>query len=140
MNDRVALDSSALVAILNAEPEEARFETVIDCAPLVIGWPTILETRIWCLRHSTLERQRWLDDLIGDPRTLAVPFDEALEQRAHQAYASFGKGRHPAKLNFGDCMAYAVARQYDLPLLFKGGDFGQTDVRVHPASVLAPPG
>jgi len=66
-----------------------------------------------------------------------VAFDGALERIAAEAFSMFGKGRHPAKLNFGDCMAYAVAKARDLPLLFKGGDFGLTDVRIHEVSVIS---
>lgn len=55
---------------------------------------------------------------------------------ARSAFDQFGKGRHRAALNYGDCMTYAIAMAEGLPLLFKGGDFGLTDVRVHPASVL----
>lgn len=140
MNAEVALDSSALVAVLNREAEAVAFDKVIGETPCIVGWPTIFETRIWAVRNLGRGESGWLNDLLGSTGLRCVPFDGDLERWAHEAYANFGKGKHPAKLNFGDCMAYAVARQYDLPLLFKGGDFGQTDIRVHPASLCAPTG
>ncbi len=69
-----------------------------------------------------------------------MPFDGPIEAIALHAFERSGKGRHPAALNFGDCLSYAVARHLDVPLLFKGGDFGLTDIVPHPASVIiAPP-
>ena len=74
--------------------------------------------------------------MLAEPTIACVAFDGAVEPYAVQAFDLFGKGRHPARLNFGDCMAYAVAKHLDLPLLFKGGDFGKTDIAIHPASVI----
>jgi ribonuclease VapC len=132
----MAIDSSVLVAILNEEPEAEAFLNAINMSERMIGWPTILETRIWTIRNRPEGLQPWLDGLLNSPITSVIDFNGALEALAAQAYAQFGKGRHPAKLNYGDCMAYAVARHQNLPLLFKGADFGLTDVKVHPHSVL----
>lgn len=136
MTEPFAVDSSVIVAILKAEPEAAQFTAAINGGTRIVGWGTLFETRIWTIRNDADQRQPWLDGFIRSPLTLAVPFDGALEQMASLAYATFGKGRHPAQLNFGDCMAYAVAQKYDVPLLFKGADFGCTDLKIHPASVV----
>ncbi|PZO02975.1 MAG: pilT protein [Hyphomicrobiales bacterium] len=70
----------------------------------------------------------WVDEFLDNERIDIIPFDEALSDLAFEAYRRFGKGRHPAKLNMGDCAAYALATSRGWPLLFKGEDFTQTDV------------
>jgi ribonuclease VapC len=132
----VAVDSSVLIAILNEEPETEAFLGALAGSNFVIGWPTIFEVRIWCHRRLTEVKQPWLEAWFSSDTTRIVAFDGELEALASDAYGRFGKGRHPAGLNFGDCMAYAVARWHDAPLLFKGGDFARTDIAVHPASVV----
>ena len=69
-----------------------------------------------------------LDDLIRDAALEVVAHDRRLAQIARQAFLRFGKGRHPARLNCGDCAAYALAKSLTIPLLFKGSDFAQTDI------------
>ena len=69
-----------------------------------------------------------LDILIGELAIEIVPFDEEQARQSRAAFVRFGKGRHPAALNFGDCVSYALARSRALPLLFKGTDFTKTDV------------
>ena len=136
MTPDIAVDSSVLVAIAKKEIEASSFVEVLGAAWTAIGWPTVFEVRLWMIRNKRHEGSEWLDKLVSSPQTLAVDFDGPHEALARDAYDQFGKGRHPAKLNYGDCMAYAVAKSRDLPLLFKGGDFGLTDIRIHPASVL----
>lgn len=136
MTGRAAVDSSALIAILNREPEAIHFLTVLDRIEALVGWTTVFETRIWSLRRNVQQRSRWFDLWLNGPTVTFVDFDRELESLASAAFERFGKGLHPAGLNFGDCMSYAVAIQHDIPLLFKGGDFGRTDVRVHPGSVV----
>jgi len=130
----VAIDSSALVAVLNLEPDGEGFAATLIESPAIIGAPTVLEVRIWCLRQLGRSGDPWLEDWLDRRSTRVVPFDTALERLAASAYDRFGKGCHSAALNFGDAMTYAVAVHHDLPLLFKGRDFGKTDVRVHQAS------
>jgi len=77
---------------------------------------------------------RDLDLFIAKAQVSLVPVDEEQADLARRAYRKFGKGRHPAGLNFGDCFSYALSRALELPLLFKGNDFSQTDVECHPAS------
>jgi ribonuclease VapC len=132
----LAVDSSALIAIVNGEPEAATFENALVDGSPNIGWPTIFETRIWLLRRGGGQAGRWFEAWLDRPSTTAVPFDGELERLAARASERFGNGRHPAGLNFGDCMAYAVARHHDAPLLFKGSDFARTDITVHEASVV----
>jgi ribonuclease VapC len=79
---------------------------------------------------------RWLEDFIDDEGVSVVPFSRQMADVASQAFTVFGRASgHPAKLNFGDCMAYAVSAVMRAPLLFKGRDFGETDVMAHPASI-----
>lgn len=132
----VAVDASALVAIIKGEPEADAFLAALDSSFGVIGWPTVLEVRIWCLRRLGSREEPWLAGWLAEPTTRLVAFDSALEALAAAAYDRFGKGRHSAGLNFGDCMSYAVARRQQLPLLFKGGDFARTDLTPHPASTF----
>ena len=124
MRTRLALDSSVLIAILNGEHEGGDLLQVLADGQPVIGAPTVLEARLWCLRRLDSLSSALLDDLLADHDTDVVAFDAELERIAASAYARFGKGRHPAALNFGDAMSYAVAARHQLPLLFKGGDFG----------------
>ncbi len=131
-----AVDTSVIVAILKREPEVTQFEAVLVRSSWIIGWPTVLELRIWMLRNPEIAGRDFVGMLENDPNVCFADFNRALESLAAQAYANFGKGRHAAKLNYGDCMAYAVAKHHDVPLLFKGADFGQTDVRLHPLSVM----
>lgn len=131
----MAVDSSVLVAILNREAEGSAFAAVLARSPVFIGWPTVLETRLWITKHAPALGD-WLNAFITRDITTAVAFGLEHERLASEAFERFGKGRHPAALNYGDCMAYAIARSADAPLLFKGSDFGQTGLQVHPASVL----
>ena len=83
-----------------------------------------------------MRSQIFLNEITSDPSVHLIAFDRPLEALAGDAYAKFGKGRHPAKLNYGDCVTYAVAKHHDVPLLFKGADFGHTDVKIHSTSVM----
>jgi ribonuclease VapC len=130
------VDSSVMVAILNQEAEADHFLSILSAQQRLIGWPTIFETRIWTIRHRPDSENPWLDFFIGSELTRAIAFDGQLEKLSARAYRQFGKGHHLAQLNYGDCMAYAVAKRHDVPLLFKGADFAQTDVKVHPNSVV----
>ncbi len=133
------VDSSVIVAIIKEEPEATELEAVLIGGGWAIGWPTVFEIRLWARRNASKTRYGVVADILTDPGIAKIDFDGALEARAFFAFDHFGKGLHRASLNFGDCMAYAVAQYLDLPLLFKGGDFGQTDVKVHPASVILDP-
>lgn len=123
------VDSSALVAIVFREPgHEQLIEKATGAASAGIGTPTLAETGLvfgWRLRRDPRDLLvRLLDELGIDE----VPFGEAHWREAVAAYLRFGKGRHKAQLNFGDCLTYAVARLADEPLLFTGNDFTETDL------------
>lgn len=124
------LDSSAVLSIVFREPEYDVLVAKTLAAPLAgIGTPTLVETgvvltaRLGNVRRGLLER--FLDEFQVDE----VPFGERHWRVAVDAYERFGRGRHPASLNFGDCLAYACAQVADDELLFVGDDFSRTDVR-----------
>lgn len=131
-----AVDSSAIIAILNNEAERDRFFNVMAKSDVFIGCPTIVEIRLWVTRRLDQGHESLLSEMLGSSNVNTIAFDDAHEVIASRAYRTFGKGRHPAKLNYGDCMAYAVAMRHNVPLLFKGADFGHTDVKVHPMSAI----
>jgi ribonuclease VapC len=130
----IVVDSSALVAVLLEEDDAPRFASLLLVAPLAMSAFTLFETRtvLWRSRDPTLVEE--LEDFVGDLTIALYPFDDRASELAFAAYRTFGKGTHPAKLNLGDCASYALAKSLDAPLLYKGGDFAQTDVR----SALAP--
>ncbi|MCW2286294.1 ribonuclease VapC [Rhodoblastus acidophilus] len=130
----IALDTSAIVAIALAEPEAESFKTVLRENALLIGWPTLFETRIVLAAKGFSNAGAIVAQLAATPNVTALPFDAKHFSAAEAAYERFGRGRHPAGLNMGDCFAYAVAAVAKAPLLFKGLDFGQTDILRHPAS------
>lgn len=125
----IAIETSALVALLFGEPEADRIAARLEATDTVlIGAPTALEFRMVVLGQSTRAAADAGSALIAKPPFMIVPFGEDHLQAAAEAFDRFGKGRHPARLNYGDCMAYAVAAIADCPLLFKGDDFRHTDV------------
>jgi ribonuclease VapC len=126
----IAVDSSALIAILDDEPERAAFAAAIaDADRLLVSAVSVHETGLVMFgRH----RSAGLDDLwelLGFIGAEIVPFDEAQVRAALSAFARYGKGVDPkSRLNLGDCAAYALAKSHGIPLLFKGDDFRATDV------------
>lgn len=131
----LVVDTSALTAILLGEPEALDLLKVLVgasqvgiCAPNRNEFLVVMQARLGDLGVE-LARSFLLAQ-----RVLTVPLDEALADSAFDAYRRFGKGRHPAGLNFGDCLAYALARREQVPLLFKGDDFSRTDVLLALAS------
>jgi ribonuclease VapC len=125
----IALDTSAIAAIALAEPQARAFAEIIGSERCLIGWPTVLESHM-VLKSVPLRRGLDVLELVlTAPRLHVVVFNGRLFEEARLAFDRFGRGRHRAKLNFGDCMAYAVAKANDIPLLYKGDDFRLTDVR-----------
>ena len=125
----IALDSSALIAILLHEPEADMLVDAIERADrLLIGAPTLLECRIVAAGKSP-RLPGDVRELIDGIRPETIDFTARHLEAATDAFERFGKGRHSAALNFGDCMAYAVARVAGCPLLYKGQDFARTDIR-----------
>lgn len=130
----IAVDTSAILAIALGEPEEERFKDILRQNELVIGWPTLFETRIVLTAKGFSKAETIVARLSETPNVTTVAFDEIHYHAAQAAYETFGKGRHTAALNMGDCFSYAVASVARAPLLFKGDDFGKTDLICHPAS------
>jgi ribonuclease VapC len=123
------LDSSALIAVLLREDGRERLLDAIDSAPeVVIGTPTVVESSIVLVRRFGLVGRLMLSRFLGRYSVVVLPFDERHWNAAADAFVRFGKGRHPARLNYGDCMTYAMARVAGAPLLFVGGDFARTDL------------
>lgn len=123
----VVIDSSAFIAILNQEPEAGAFSLVMRHHRYrAMASSTYLECAIVMSRWRAGRFE--LDDWLLRETIVVVPVDHTLAQIAADAFARYGKGRHPAGLNFGDCFAYALARSLNAPLLFKGDDFSRTDV------------
>ena len=121
-------DTSALMAILQREEDSPRFILAVTGAAAVrISAGTALEAHIVAL-HLGVSRE--LQELLDEIGVEIVPFDARQAELAADGYRRFGKGRHRAGLNFGDCFAYALAKAADEPLLFKGDDFAHTDVSI----------
>jgi len=132
----IVLDSSILVGIIKGEDDTAPLLELVSGEDCAIGAPTLVKTRAWCTINLAARSSRWLEDLIDRAPVAVVPFGRDMADLASAAFKRFGTASgHPAKLNFGDCMAYAVAMVMRSPLLFKGADFGRTDVMAHPASI-----
>ncbi len=125
----MVIDSSALAAILLGEPEQHRFNTLIDSDRVrLVSAATLVEISIVIEARKGQLGIAELDLLIRRAQIEIVPVTVEHAQIARSAYHKFGKGRHPAKLNFGDCFAYALARATGEPLLCKGPEFGRTDL------------
>ena len=124
------VDSSALVAILRDEPEAAAcLRAIYAAGQCRISAANFLEAAIVIDAGRSPVASRRLDDLLRELGIAIEPVTEAQARIAREAYRDFGRGSdHPAQLNFGDCFAYALARQSGEPLLFKGDDFTHTDV------------
>ena len=125
----MVVDTSALIAILLLEPEAERFTMAIaDARPRLLSAANLLEAGIVIEGRLGLEAGGDLDQFVTDVDLEVEPVTVAQVRVARQAYRIYGRGNHPAGLNFGDCFAYALAKTTGLPLLFKGDDFAQTDI------------
>lgn len=102
---------------------------MLEADALEIGAPTLVECMIVVGRADGEDGIDGLSDFLRRVGIVVVPFDEPHTEVASQAFLGFGKGRHPAGLNYGDCMTYATARHADRPLLYVGDDFAQTDIQ-----------
>lgn len=125
------IDVSALLAVLLNEPERSRFEEAIAADPYPrISAASYLEAGIIADSRRDPMRSRYLDTFLASAEIAIEPVTAEQAVIARTAYRDFGKGSgHPAKLNFGDCFSYALAKAYDEELLFKGDDFSHTDIR-----------
>ena len=131
----MVIDTSALVAIFQNEPERRKFNEAIEAAEVrSMSTASFVETSIILESRFGADGVRDLDLFINKAQISLAPVDEDHAHLARDGFRKYGKGRHPASLNYGDCFSYALARSRDEPLLFKGRDFSQTDVECHPAS------
>lgn len=125
----IAVDTSAIIAIMQSEPEAAAFTRQMEQAATTYMSAVSLQQALMVLtsRRGDLV---WplLDSIIRGLEVEIVAHDERLARIAADAFLRFGKGRHPARLNCGDCASYALAKSLNIPLLFKGTDFAQTDI------------
>lgn len=125
----MVVDTSAILAILFDESDAARFASAIAGSDRrLISAGSLLEAAIVVDNQVGLGAGRQLDAFLDRAGITVEPVTEDHVRIARQAYLDFGKGNHPAGLNFGDCFAYALAKTENEPLLFKGSDFSQTDV------------
>lgn len=127
----MVLDSSALVAILLGEPERPGFLRLVDEADMVLlSAASALETAIVIENRRGLVGGNELDLFLQRASVEIVPVDSEQFSVARHAWRRYGKGRHPAALNLGDCFVYALAKVSAEPLLAKGEDFGKTDLQL----------
>ena len=125
----MVIDPSALLAILQDEPERRTFNELIEAASQRrLSTASFVELSIVIEARQGAEGIRDLDLSLATAGIELVAFDAAQARLAREGFRRFGKGRHPASLNLGDCFSYALARALDEPLLFKGDDFPLTDV------------
>lgn len=123
------IDSSVLIAILENEPEADRLIEAIANSPVrLISAVSVVETSIVILNRRGDAGIATLDDFLREAQIETVAVTPEQATLARHAYTHYGKGRHPAKLNFGDCFSYAAAMACGEPLLFKGNDFSETDI------------
>jgi ribonuclease VapC len=126
----MVIDSSALLAILRREPEAWAFRNAIKAAPSrLLGASTRVEAGIVALGRRGDAGLEEMQALIANLKLDIVPLSDDQAKLAIEAFRRYGKGRHPAGLNFGDCFSYALAKATGEPLLFKGDDFSQTDIK-----------
>lgn len=126
----IVIDSSALIAILDHEPERSRlFEILADARRCCVSAVTYQETGQVIYSRRGASGLDCLDELLASIGVEIIPYDEAMAREALAAFKIFGKGVHSkARLNFCDCASYALAKSLDAPLLYKGDDFAATDV------------
>lgn len=125
----MVINTSAIVAILRGEPQAERLEQALVTDPIrLVAATCVLEARMVMIsrrgEHALAEVDLWLAKI----EAAIIPVDADLVELATQAWLTYGKGRHPAALNFADCFSYALAKRADDALLFIGNDFSQTDI------------
>jgi ribonuclease VapC len=129
----MVIDTSALVAIFLAEPErKLLLDLLLQAETRMISAATVLETGIVLEARRGESAGREFDLFLVRANLQIVPVDSEQTEIARSAWRKYGKGRHPAALNFGDCFSYALAKFAEEPLLAKGTDFAATDIEVSP--------
>jgi ribonuclease VapC len=125
----IAVDTSVLAAVFLREEDPIDYGFVLQQHQCLIGWPTLTELHLVMVRRTGRDDQNELIEYLGRQRNIRfVDFQAGHFRAAISAFLRFGRGRHPAGLNFGDCLSYAIAKEAGVPLLFKGEDFAKTDI------------
>ena len=128
----MVIDTSAIVAILQNEPEQDAFIEAIGSADIcLVSAASFIEASIVILARYGTDGILDLDLFMAKAGIEISSVDSDQANIARRALREYVRGRHPAELNFGDCFSYALAKSLDLPLLFKGNDFSKTDIRQH---------
>jgi ribonuclease VapC len=123
------LDTSAIIAAIRGESDSDRVLAAIESASEIgVGTPTALECSMVLIGKYGVVGRLMLSRFLEENSVISIPFDDRHWSLATEAHVRYGKGRHPARLNYGDCMTYATAKVADAPLLFVGNDFSRTDV------------
>jgi ribonuclease VapC len=126
----IVIDTSAIIAILKNEPERRSFTEAIERAETCrMSAATYVETSMVLKARNGYEGLRDFDLFLLKAGIIIETVDAEQAGTARTAFSKFGKGRHKAGLNFGDCFSYALAKTLGVPLLFKGDDFNRTDIR-----------
>lgn len=125
----MVIDTSAIIACLLGEPERASLVEALAKDPVkLVSVVGVVEASLVLLGRKRAGGLSDLEAFLTDGEILRVPVDVHQAEAAVEAFRRFGRGRHPARLNIGDCFAYALAKTTGEPLLFKGGDFARTDI------------
>lgn len=123
------LDSSAILAIVLREPDRLRYvDALLEGAPRRMSVANWLEATMVVDRRGSAISISHFEDFLRDATIELMPVSVSQASIARMAWRTFGRGIHPARLNYGDCFAYALAKESREPLLFKGNDFAQTDI------------
>ena len=131
MRAACVIDTSALIAIALAEPNaDPLTAKLLSIERRYIGAPSVLEAEIVLAQRAPNAPVNAITELMQTLGIDELAFTQAMRERSHNAWQIFGKGRHPAALNYGDCMSYGVASALGLPLLFIGNDFVRTDIQL----------
>jgi ribonuclease VapC len=125
----MVIDTSVIVAILFDEPERERFAAAIEAAAVrLVSAVSLVEATMVVEGRKGASAERMVDRFVEEGEVEIVPVSVAQARLACEAFRAYGKRRHPASLNLGDCFAYALAKATGEPLLFKGDDFSRTDL------------
>ena len=126
----MVLDTSAIIATLTDEPDSAQFRAaMLGAESLLMSAIAVLETRMVLFARLGPDAAVHFDELLENAGIVVVPFDDDMARAAFDAFRRYGKGQgHPAQLNIVDCAVYALGKARSQALLFKGGDFDQTDI------------
>jgi ribonuclease VapC len=127
----MVLDTSAIIATITNEQDSPRFRAaMLGAESLSISSVAVLETKVVLFARLGLDAVGLFEEMLENAGVVVVPFDDEMARAAFDAFRRFGKGQgHPARLNIVDCAVYALAKARSQPLLFKGGDFDQTDIQ-----------